>query len=65
MTDREQNRRENDALQSGEDDPAYGQDSRDFGEGGQQVTDTIDKNDAPHRDVDRDPTLDPAHQRAS
>jgi hypothetical protein len=57
MTEREKNRRDNDARQSGETNPALGQDERDFGAGGQRVVDTIDRDDAAHRDVDRDPTI--------
>jgi hypothetical protein len=57
MTEREKNRRDNDSRQSGETDQALGQDERDFGAGGQRVVNTLGRNDAAHRDVDRDPTL--------
>jgi hypothetical protein len=62
MADREQNRRENDALQSGEGNPAFGQDDRDFGTGGQTVTQELDGDDAPHRDTRRDTTTDPSRE---
>ena len=57
MSNREENRRENDALQSGEDNPAYGQDDRDFGTGGQTVTDTQGEGKSADRKTDRDPTV--------
>lgn len=64
MTDDIRQRRENDALQSGEGNPAYGQDTRDFGEGGQTVEQPLgDREDEPeNRDVTRDRSLDPAHE---
>jgi hypothetical protein len=62
MMDRDSNRRDNDALQSGETNPALGQDERDFGAGRQRTVDTIDRDDAKHRDVDRDPTLPAGHK---
>ena len=37
MADRDKNRRDNDARQSSEVDPALGQDEREFGAGGQKV----------------------------
>jgi hypothetical protein len=40
MSDRDQNRKDNDALQSGEGRPAGGQSDSDFGAGGQTVTNT-------------------------
>jgi hypothetical protein len=57
MNDREQNRRENDALQSGEDDLAFGQDDRDFGAGGQTVTDTQGEGSPQDRATDRDTSV--------
>ena len=57
MSNREQNRRENDALQSGEGDPAFGQDDRDFGTGGQTVTNTQGESSPEDRGTDRDPTV--------
>lgn len=65
MNDRTSRRRENDALQSGEDDLAYGQDARDFGEGGQVETGPVTDDEKAQRDVERDASLDPAHQSAS
>jgi hypothetical protein len=61
MSDREQNKRENDALQSSEDDLALGQDERAFGAGGQTPVDTQGEGDAADREVDRDSTV-PAGQ---
>ncbi len=57
MSDREQNRRENDALQSSEVDPALGQDERAFGAGGQDVQQELTGEDAPDREAGRDPTV--------
>ncbi|HEX8413772.1 MAG TPA: hypothetical protein VF637_07780 [Sphingomicrobium sp.] len=57
MSNREANRRENDALQSGQNDPAFGQDDRDFGTGGQSVTNTQVESTPADRDTDRDPTV--------
>jgi hypothetical protein len=57
MSDREQNRRENDALQSGEGNPAYGQDDRDFGTGGQTPMDTQGEGNRVDREVGRDSTV--------
>ena len=57
MTDRDRNQRENDSLQSSEIDPALGQDARAYGAGGQKVQRTLDGDDAPDRDVDRDASL--------
>lgn len=59
MTDREHNRRVNDSLQSGEGDPAYGEDQRDFGEGGQTV---LDPDSREQHDIHRDPTIPPGLQ---
>lgn len=59
MSNREQNRRDNDALQSGEGDPAFGQDDRDFGTGGQSVTNTQGEGSADDRATDRDSTVPP------
>jgi hypothetical protein len=57
MSNREANRRENDALQSGENDPAFGQDDRDFGTGGQTVTNTQGESKPADRDTGRDSSL--------
>ncbi len=57
MSNREQNRRDNDALQSGEGNPAAGQDAREFGADGQTVLSELDGDDSPHRDVARDGSL--------
>lgn len=59
MSDREQNRRIDDSLQSGEGDPAYGEDPRDFGEDGQTVADPDTGNE---HDIHRDPTIPPGLQ---
>ena len=64
MSRREPNRRDNDALQSGEGDLAVGQDEREFGAGGQKVQRALGKHEAANRDVDRDPTV-PAGQSPS
>jgi hypothetical protein len=56
MNNREQNRRENDALQSGEGNLAYGQDDRDFGTGGQTVTNTQGEGNPTDRETGRDST---------
>lgn len=65
MADDVKQRPENDALQSGEGNLAYGQDARDFGEGGQQVTQPLTGDDEKDRDPTRDRSLDPAHQSAA
>ena len=57
MNNREQNRRENDALQSSESDPAFGQDDRDFGTGGQTVTNTQGQGSPDDRSTTRDSTV--------
>ena len=57
MSKRDPNRRENDIRQSGEGQPAFGEDERDFGAGGQTMTDTLAKDDAPSRDTKRNPIL--------
>ena len=57
MSDRDQNKRENDALQSSEEDLALGQDERAFGAGGQQETGALSGDDGPDRDPQRDATL--------
>ncbi|HJS40305.1 MAG TPA: hypothetical protein VJ763_02775 [Sphingomicrobium sp.] len=57
MTDRERNRRENDARQSSEIDEGLGQDERAFGAGGQKVQWPLSNNDKPNRDTGRDPTV--------
>lgn len=65
MTDPKDRRRENDALQSGEGNLAYGQEPQDFGAGGQTTTAPLTSDDEPHRDPERDPTLEPAHENPS
>ena len=65
MTDDVKQRRENDALQGGEGDPAYGQDARDFGEGGQRVVRPLAGDDEKDRDPTRDRSHDPANQIAT
>jgi|GraSoiStandDraft_24_1057298.scaffolds.fasta_scaffold1455632_2 hypothetical protein len=57
MTDREQNRRKNESLQSGEGAPAFGQDAREFGAGRQVTQDPLSGNDAPKRRLNRDPKV--------
>lgn len=57
MSNREQNKRDNDALQSGEGDLAKGQDAGEFGADGQTVLSELDGDDAPDRDVTRDGSL--------
>ena len=57
MSDRDKNRRENDALQSSEIDEALGEDARAFGAGGQRTSGPLNKNDAASRDPDRDQSL--------
>ncbi|CAA9512899.1 MAG: hypothetical protein AVDCRST_MAG62-637 [uncultured Sphingomonas sp.] len=58
MSNRDQNRRDNDALQSSENDAALSDDARAFGAGGQQSSGPLTSNqDAPNRDPERDPTL--------
>ncbi len=57
MSDRKQSARENDALQSSEEDLALGEDERAFGAGGQTVQQELKGNDARDREPDRDPTV--------
>lgn len=57
MSNREEHRRENDALQSGEGDVGLGQDEHQFGAGGQQVQRALDGDDAPDRDITRDKSV--------
>jgi hypothetical protein len=57
MSDRSENRRENDALQSEEGRPGEGQDAGDFGAGGQTVTNTQGEGSPKDRQVDRESTL--------
>ena len=64
MSDRDQNRRENDQLQGGEGDVTIGEDERQFGAGGQRTQNALGGNDAPDRDPVRDGSL-PAGQQAS
>ena len=63
MSNREQNRRENDTLQSGEGDLSLGQDERDFGAGGQAVQNTQDEGGREDREAGRDPTV-PSNQKS-
>jgi hypothetical protein len=57
MSDRNQNKKENDALQSGEGDLALGQDAGSFGAGGQKVQQALSGKDSPDRDIQRDGSL--------
>jgi hypothetical protein len=65
MDRRDDRRRDNDALQSGEGDLAIGQDEREFGAGGQVTQGPLGKNDAPNRDPDRDESVPGAKRPAS
>jgi hypothetical protein len=67
MSDDVKQRRTNDSLQGGEDNPAYGEDERDFGAGRQRNTRALDPGhkDAKDRDPDRDPTPAPGEQAGS
>jgi len=56
MSDREQNGRRNNALQSGEGDLALGDDEREFGAGGQRVQRPLSGNPKDSR-PGRDPTV--------
>jgi hypothetical protein len=64
MSDRGENRRDNDALQSGETRPGQGQDASDFGAGGQRVTNTQGEGGPKDRQVERESTL-PSSDRSS
>ncbi|WP_205478632.1 hypothetical protein [Sphingomonas arenae] len=58
MSNRDQNRRDNDALQSSEADAALGDDERAFGAGGQQTSGPLSSDDdRSDRDPDRDTTI--------
>jgi hypothetical protein len=57
MEDRDKNRRDNDARQSNEVDPAFGQDERQFGAGGRRVQRPLSGDDMPDRETGRDPTV--------
>ena len=59
MADDTTKRRENDARQGGEGNPAYGEDARDFGAGG-QTTSGPTKGRKEDRDPTRDRSLAPA-----
>jgi hypothetical protein len=61
MADRDTNRRDNDARQSSEIDPALGQDEREFGAGGQRVQRPLSGDDKSNRETGRDPTV-PGHE---
>lgn len=58
-TDREHSRRTNDALQGGEGNPAFGEEERDFGAGGQTIERPLEKADARDRNPERDESLAP------
>ena len=64
MADDTTKRRENDARQGGEGNPAYGEDARDFGAGG-QTTSGPTKGRKEDRDPTRDRSLDPAMHNPS
>jgi hypothetical protein len=57
MIDREGNRRSNDVLQHGENNPAYGDDERDSGAGKQTAQEPLSRKDAQSRRICRDPTV--------
>jgi hypothetical protein len=57
MADRDTNRRDNDARQSSEIDPALGQDERQFGASGQKVQRPLSGDDKPDRETGRDATV--------
>jgi len=57
MSDRGENRRDNDALQSGEGRPGQGQDAAEFGAGGQTVNNTQGEGGPKDRQVERNSTL--------
>ena len=57
MADRDSNRRDNDARQSSETDPALGQDQHLFGAGGQKTQEPLSGDDKPNRETGRDPTV--------
>lgn len=57
MSDRSENRRDNDALQSGKGRPGEGQDPADFGAGGQKVTNTQGESSPEDRQVERESTV--------
>jgi hypothetical protein len=63
MSDRDQNRKDNDALQSGEGRPAGGQSDRDFGAGGQTVTNTQGEGSPRDREVEGESSS-PSDQRS-
>jgi hypothetical protein len=56
MSDRKHNRQDNDALQSGEGNPAGGQSESDFGAGGQTVTNTQGEGSPRDGATERNPT---------
>jgi hypothetical protein len=57
MSDRSDNRRDNDALQSGEGRTGQGQDPGDFGAGGQEVTNTQGESSPEDRQMERESTV--------
>jgi hypothetical protein len=57
MSDRSENKRDNDSLQSGEGRPGQGQDPADFGAGRQTVTDTQGESSPEDRQVERESTV--------
>jgi hypothetical protein len=56
MSDRSDNRQDNDALQSGEDRPGHGQEAADFGAGRQAVINTLGESSPEGRQVEREST---------
>jgi hypothetical protein len=63
MSDRRDNRRDNDALQSGEGRPGHGQEAADFGAGRQAVINTQGESSPEDRQVERESTV-PSGERS-
>jgi hypothetical protein len=57
MSDRSDNQRDNDALQSGEGRPGHGQEAADFGAGRQKVINTQGESSPEDRQVERESTV--------
>jgi hypothetical protein len=57
MSDRSDNQRDNDALQSGEGRPGHGQEAADFGAGQQKVINTQGESSPEDRQVERESTV--------
>ena len=57
MSDRSDNQRDNDALQSGEGRPGRGQEAADFGAGGQAVINTQGESSPKDRQVESESTV--------